>query len=97
MAFVQITSNRNIEVELLRLKKELSKLPQESLKEFKALTPIRSGNARSKTRLQGQNTISADYQYAQRLDEGHSRQAPEGMTKPFEEWFEKQVNKKFRK
>ena len=39
------------------------------------------GNARSKTVLQG-NTIVADYAYAERLDTGWSKQAPNGMSDP---------------
>lgn len=44
-------------------------------------TPIRSGNARRKTR-KGAGTIDANYAYAQRLEEGWSKQAPNGMTEP---------------
>lgn len=39
------------------------------------------GNARRKTKLQG-NTIDAQYPYAKRLEEGYSSQAPNGMTEP---------------
>ena len=35
----------------------------------------------AKTRLQG-TVIKADYPYAQRLDDGWSRQAPQGMVDP---------------
>lgn len=44
-------------------------------------TPIRSGNARRKTKL-NDKTIEANYPYAQRLDEGYSKQAPKGMVDP---------------
>ena len=44
-------------------------------------TPIRSGNARNRTKLQ-RNTISSKYAYAGRLDEGWSKQAPDGFTEP---------------
>lgn len=44
-------------------------------------TPVRSGNARRNTNLY-QNTIEANYPYAQRLDNGYSPQSPNGMTKP---------------
>lgn len=66
---------------LQKKEKRLSKVPKESYDYFKAKTPIRSGNARRKTRLQG-STIKADYPYAVRLDEGWSNQAPQGMVKP---------------
>ena len=49
---------------------------------FKAKTPIRSGNARSRTSLKNKNTIDANYAYAKRLDEGYSKQAPQGMVEP---------------
>jgi hypothetical protein len=39
------------------------------------------GNARRKTVLKG-NEIQANYPYAQRLEEGYSSQAPNGMTEP---------------
>jgi hypothetical protein len=48
---------------------------------FVQTTPRRSGNAQNSTDLLG-NTIVADYKYAQRLDQGYSRQAPKGMTGP---------------
>jgi len=48
---------------------------------FRDITPRRTGNARRRTRRQG-DEIQAVYPYAQRLDEGYSRQAPQGMTEP---------------
>jgi hypothetical protein len=48
---------------------------------FVKSTPVRTGNARSHTHLSG-TTITADYPYADRLDDGYSRQAPRGMTEP---------------
>jgi hypothetical protein len=50
-------------------------------KEFKSLTPVRSGNAKRNTRLKD-NEIQANYAYATRLDNGWSSQAPNGMTEP---------------
>ena len=50
-------------------------------KAFVKNTPVRSGNARRNTRKSG-NAIDANYPYAQRLEEGYSRQAPKGMTEP---------------
>ena len=48
---------------------------------FVANTPIRTGNARRRT-VKGTDEIDANYPYAQRLDNGWSRQSPQGMTKP---------------
>jgi hypothetical protein len=48
---------------------------------FVKTTPIRSGNARSKTTLNN-DVIDANYPYAGKLDSGYSKQAPKGMTEP---------------
>ena len=69
------------------LKKEI--MPQ-ALDKFVRTTPIRTGNARRNTRLQ-RDVIKADYNYASRLDEGSSRQAPRGMTEPTIKEFNKLV------
>jgi hypothetical protein len=75
---------------LKRIQKKLNQVPKEAYKEFVQETPIRSGNARRKTRLQGK-TINANYPYAKRLDEGYSKQAPEGMSKPTEDFIKQRV------
>ena len=59
---------------------------------FRAITPIKTGNARSNTSLDlPKRTIDADYPYAGVLDAGRrmtsrgmrgSTQAPNGMSKP---------------
>ena len=67
-------------------------LAKEAYDYFKRETPIKTGNARSNTRLMG-DEIWADYAYAQRLDEGYSRQAPFGMTKPTEKFIQEYINK----
>lgn len=59
----------------------VNKVSDVAYKAFVKNTPIRSGNARRKTKKSG-NTINADYPYAQRLEEGYSQQAPQGMTEP---------------
>lgn len=76
--------------------KDLSdRVMPEAYEHFREITPIRSGNARQNTNLQG-NRIFADYPYAERLDQGYSKQAPEGMTKPTEEFIKKLVDTKVR-
>lgn len=67
-------------------------LAREAYDYFKRQTPIRSGNARNNTRLQG-DEISADYAYAQRLDGGYSSQSPNGMTKPTEKFIQEYIKK----
>jgi len=95
MKGIQVTKN-TMTASLQRIQKRLDALPQLAYKEFVKNTPIRSGNARRKTRLQ-KDTIIAAYPYAQRLDEGYSKQAPEGMTKPTEEFIRQQLKKILRK
>jgi hypothetical protein len=58
---------------------------------FHDITPIRSGNARRSTYLR-KTTISAEYPYAERLDEGYSKQAPKGMTTPTEKEVQRLVD-----
>lgn len=81
---------------LARQQKQIEQLPQRAYKYFVAQTPVDSGNARRSTTLQG-NEIHADYPYAERLDEGWSKQAPRGMVKPTTKWVTDQFKKIFRK
>lgn len=74
------------------IKKDIEKIPKEAYLEFVQLTPIDKGNARKRTTLKG-DVIVANYPYAQRLDEGSSKQAPKGMTMPLEKWLEKRLEK----
>lgn len=66
---------------------------------FKEVTPIRTGNARRNTNLRG-NQIDADYPYALGLNEGASRQAPDGMTVPtidaVRKYIERELNVKLK-
>jgi hypothetical protein len=86
---------------LSKMKKELKDVPKEAYQFFVKQTPVKTGNARRNTKLKGK-TIQANYQYAEVLDKGRhmtsrgmrgSEQAPEGMTKPTEEFIQKRVNK----
>lgn len=79
-----------------RVKAELAKYPDRALTEMRRLTPIRSGNARRRTTLENQ-MIQADYAYAQRLDQGWSRQAPRGMTEPLQRWAQREARRIFRR
>ncbi len=61
---------------------------------FKEKTPIKSGNARRKTVKDNQRkTITGDYPYAQRLDEGWSKQAPEGMVQPTIDYINQRLSR----
>ena len=69
-----------------RLKLIKSKLNDRNLAKvahpaFVKATPIRSGNAKTKTDLHA-NQVSANYPYVGLLNEGSSKQAPKGMTEP---------------
>lgn len=86
---VTIKSNK-ITPDLQKIQRKLAKVPKEAFDQFVADTPIRSGNARRRTKLVN-GKIVAGYNYAQKLDEGFSRQAPEGMTKPTKEFIQKRV------
>jgi hypothetical protein len=70
----------------------LQQLPAQAYREWVQITPIDRGNARRQTRLQG-STIQAQYPYAQRLDQGWSKQAPRGMSEPVKKFVEQQMRK----
>jgi len=74
-----------------QLETSITKAWQETGTFFKNTTPVRTGNARSRTRTVG-DRISGDYGYAGRLDDGWSKQAPQGMSDPSIEYFEKQID-----
>jgi hypothetical protein len=101
---VQLTVN-NITSSINRIQRQLDKLPTEAYDKFKSVTPIRTGNARSKTKLSG-DTINADYPYAKVLDKGRhmttrglrgSEQAPQGMTKPTTEFIKRRLKQIMKK
>ena len=92
----KIKINNKINQDIDRKVRELDRLPQKAIDFFRAHTPIKSGNARRNTRLKG-DTIEARYQYAQRLEDGTSKQAPDGMVKPTEAYIKKQLDTIFRK
>lgn len=72
----------NINPTLKSMQKKIDKIPVDAYKFFVKETPIRSGNARRNTTLKNKKDIVANYPYAQRLDEGYSKQSPKGMTEP---------------
>ena len=65
-----------------RINSRLEMVPKAALDFFKKKTPKRSGTARRRTKLVNNKTINADYPYAKRLDQGYSKKAPRGMSKP---------------
>jgi hypothetical protein len=93
---VQVNT-QNFTAKNRRQQREINRLPERAAQYFVAQTPVRSGNARRNTQLENQDTIHADYAYAERLDTGWSRQAPRGMTRPTEEWVLREYRKIFGK
>lgn len=77
--------------QVVKLFEQLTEMPQATIKEggkvFKAKTPVKSGNARSKTKTRigrggNDSRIEANYPYADKLNAGWSGQAPAGMSNP---------------
>ena len=85
-------SVNNLTPSIDKVKKKLSQLSKDAYDVWYKNTPIRTGNARSKTQLRG-NTIEARYPYAKRLDNGYSRQSPQGMVKPTEKFIKSEIRK----
>jgi len=88
-----------ISLRIQEVKKVLDpkKMADGAYKEFKINTPVRTGNARRNTSLIALSKdyfIQADYPYAQRLDEGYSKQRPAGMSKPTIDWIRSYISKK---
>lgn len=91
---VKITDNLTKRLE--RQMREVADLMPDARDEFVKLTPKRSGNARRKTDMKG-SVIHANYPYADRLDEGYSKQAPRGMVEPFKTWLKGRLDRILRK
>jgi hypothetical protein len=87
---VKITGN--MKQVFQHMKDELRELPENAYKEFVKNTPVRNGYARRNTRLKNKS-IQADYPYAGKLDQGYSKQSPDGMTNPTEQFIEKEFIK----
>ena len=81
---------------LRKIQRELAKIPGQAYDIWYQNTPVRSGNARKRTRLVG-STIRAQYAYAERLDDGYSRQSPQGMSTPTYKFVEREVKRIMRK
>jgi hypothetical protein len=88
--------NDGITSSLRRIQSELDKVPQEAYNFWVKGTPKKTGNARRQTKLKG-DEIQARYAYATKLDEGWSKQAPDGMSKPTSQFIKGRVDKIMRK
>jgi hypothetical protein len=84
-----------INLKLQQIKKNITAatMAKEGHDYFRKITPVKSGNAKRNTFL-ANDTIEASYPYARRLDQGYSKQAPSGMSKPtlqhIQDWIKKQ-------
>lgn len=76
------------EKQIEKIDRELQAVSRQAHNFFVSITPINKGNARRRTRLVNGN-IEANYAYAEHLDEGSSKQAPQGMTEPTIKHIEK--------
>lgn len=93
---LEVTRNR-IATTLASVEKELASVPPQAHQQMVQLTPKDRGNARNKTTLYSKSVIQANYPYAKRLDEGYSKQAPRGMTRPLKEWLKRKLQLIMRK
>jgi len=101
MAKVKMQVNQR---DLRQLQKEINHAVDESTEDtyefYKKATPSDGGNARRNTKYKeftNKAEIRGDYPYAKRLDEGYSRQAPRGMSKPSLKYLEKTLDRMFRR
>jgi hypothetical protein len=76
-----------------------NELPRDAYTVFKKETPVRTGNARNNTNYQSTQkggTITGNYPYANELNKGKSRQAPDGMTTPTIDYIRDTVRRALR-
>lgn len=89
---MRLIGRSKIPGEIRDLTRKIERLVDDAADHFRAETPIRTGNARRNTSKK-RNTIEADYPYATRLNEGYSRQAPNGMTEPTIDFIRQQIRR----
>ena len=78
---------------LQRIEKALNQLPKRAFDVWQQNTPKLTGNARNQTRLTSNSVIDANYAYADRLDKGYSKKSPQGMSKPTEQFLNREIAK----
>lgn len=92
-----------VKVDLTQFNKQMNQalhalddLPEFAEKTMKSNTPIRSGNARRNTNLQG-NTVTANYPYAERLENNWSPQTRgQGIIDPTERAIQREVDQRLK-
>lgn len=80
----------NLDRHTKKLEQLAQELPSEAHEHFRSITPIDTGNARSKTKRSG-DSIRGDYDYVNKLNNGYSRQARDGMTDPTVEFMRDKI------
>jgi hypothetical protein len=88
--------NDSLSKSLKKIEKELQQLPKEMYKVWLDNTPEATGNAKKKTKL-SDKTISANYPYAKKLDQGSSKKKPAGMSDPTGNFIKDYIKKALRK
>jgi galactokinase len=89
---ITIKGNKAVQRKLNDISNKLGNLPKEAYEVFVKNTPVQKGNARRNTVLRNQQ-IQANYPYAKRLNEGYSKQAPNGMVEPTQNFVQERVSK----
>lgn len=81
---------------LKKQKKQFDQILSKAFPVWKKNTPKKTGNALRHTKIIGNSyndRIEADYPYAKALDDGASKQSPDGMSKPTQEFIEKEFKR----
>ena len=89
-------SSDSVTPSLDKITKALQQVAPSAYDFWNKTTPVKTGNARNKTRL-SRDTITANYSYASRLDDGSSKQAPKGMSGPTTEYITRLIKQIIRK
>lgn len=77
----KLIGKSKIRARFKNLSSKIDQIKDFAHQEFQSITPVRTGNARNNTKRINVG-IEANYDYANRLNTGYSKQAPDGMTKP---------------
>jgi F0F1-type ATP synthase gamma subunit len=89
---MRLVGKSKIQARLNEIDRKVNRIKDHAHEEFRKITPIRTGNARSKTNRINRG-VEAAYPYANKLNDGFSRQAPTGMTDPTVEAIREFVRK----
>ena len=90
-------TKNSVTFSLKQVGQRIKRTPKDVFDYWVSITPYKSGNARRRTRLDNNRTINANYPYAQRLDSGWSKKAPQGMSKPTDRLIRRLLKQRIRK